>query len=421
MKTQVLFLINLLLFCNTVLAAPDVSKMYWVDSSQNAVLRANLDGTDSEVIVDELSAPFGISIDPVHEYIFWSDNITNSIYRANLEGQNVLTIITGLVTPNHLAVDTIHEKIYWSDRGTGKVQRANLNGSNVENIITGLASPRGVGVDAVSGYLYCVDTAGTIYRSSLEGTGLIPLLSNLDYPFCMTLDLVHGKIFWAEISYDKIRGANLDGSDIYDLVTTGLSAVTGIDVDTIGNKLYFTDFHYDRISRCNPDGSDFETILEVGALPNDIALYIVPEPSPIAVVVDIKPGSCPNPVNVRSNAVLHVAILGTNEFDVTQVDPASIRLAGVEPFRSAYKDVAAPVSDTNECACTTAGRDGFPDLTLKFKTKDIVTAIGDFNDGEVLILGLTGVLYDSTPIEGEDCIVIHGSRKIPQKKPNIKK
>lgn len=43
------------------------------------------------------------------------------------------------------------------------------------------------------------------------------------------------------------------------------------------------------------------------------------------VPIDIKPQSCPNPINVKSRGVLPVAILGTAEFDVTTIDPASIR------------------------------------------------------------------------------------------------
>jgi len=136
----------------------------------------------------------------------------------------------------------------------------------------------------------------------------------------------------------------------------------------------------------------------------------IPEPA-IEVAVDIKPGTCPNPVNVKSTGVLPIAILGSEEFDVTDVDVASIQLAGVEPLRSGYEDVATPVSDTNDCNCITDGPDGFLDLTLKFKTQRIVEAVGDVNDGDELQLELIGVLFDETPIEGTDCILIRGRHK----------
>lgn len=143
---------------------------------------------------------------------------------------------------------------------------------------------------------------------------------------------------------------------------------------------------------------------------NDSTLIIVPKPATV-VAVDIKPGGCPNPLNVKSSGVLPVAILGTDDYDITTIDPTSIRLTGVEPIRSSYEDVATPVSDSNDCNCTEEGPDGFLDLTLKFKTQRIAEAIGDVNHGDVLELPLTGVLSDETPIEGADCILIKGRHR----------
>jgi hypothetical protein len=46
----------------------------------------------------------------------------------------------------------------------------------------------------------------------------------------------------------------------------------------------------------------------------------------LPVALDIKPGSCPNPINIKSKGVLPTAIVGTSCFDVTQIDPASVLL-----------------------------------------------------------------------------------------------
>lgn len=54
---------------------------------------------------------------------------------------------------------------------------------------------------------------------------------------------------------------------------------------------------------------------------------------PSQVPVDVKPTSCPNPLNVGSKGVLPIAILGAEDFDVTTVDPESVRLEGVAPLR----------------------------------------------------------------------------------------
>ncbi len=131
----------------------------------------------------------------------------------------------------------------------------------------------------------------------------------------------------------------------------------------------------------------------------------------VEVALDIKPGGCPNPLNVKSKGVLPAAILGTEDVDVTMIDPTSIRLAGVEPLRSSIEDVAAPVADANECDCTTAGPDGYADLTLKFESQAIIEAIGEVNDGQIVALPVTGVLTDGTPIEGADCVLVFGRYK----------
>ena len=52
------------------------------------------------------------------------------------------------------------------------------------------------------------------------------------------------------------------------------------------------------------------------------------ECEPVVVLVDIKPGSYPNVINLGSHGVIPVAILTTEEFDATTVDPDTVELAG---------------------------------------------------------------------------------------------
>jgi hypothetical protein len=132
-----------------------------------------------------------------------------------------------------------------------------------------------------------------------------------------------------------------------------------------------------------------------------------------AIAIDIKPTSCRNPLNVKSKGVLPVAILGDESFDVTQVDPASVRLEGVAPLRWDREDVATPfepyLGKQDAFDCTEAGPDGYLDLTLKFNSQEVVAALGAVNDGDVLVLQLTGNLmeeFGGNSIIGEDVVVI---------------
>jgi hypothetical protein len=50
-------------------------------------------------------------------------------------------------------------------------------------------------------------------------------------------------------------------------------------------------------------------------------------------------------------------------------------------------------------------------MTLRFNTQEIVEAVSDIYYVNVLPLTLTAVLYDGTPIEGTDCVIIRGQSK----------
>lgn len=140
--------------------------------------------------------------------------------------------------------------------------------------------------------------------------------------------------------------------------------------------------------------------------------------SPIAVHLDIMPGSCPGSLNARTSAnenadprsmaggALPVAILGTSELDVTEIDVSSLRLEGVPPAKHGYEDVATPGESNRACACSTEGPDGGIDLKLKFKRSEIVAALGAVRDREIRSLTLTGQLLDGTPFEASDCVRI---------------
>jgi hypothetical protein len=139
----------------------------------------------------------------------------------------------------------------------------------------------------------------------------------------------------------------------------------------------------------------------------------------LMVPIDIKPGSCPNPLNMDGTGVLPVAIMGTDELDVTQIDPASIALEGVSPLRWSLEDAGFPYEpftgkempyDCIEYHPHEHGVfDGIYDLSLKFKAQEVVAALGEIHDGDVLVLQLTGELkeeFGGTTLVGEDVVVI---------------
>jgi len=124
---------------------------------------------------------------------------------------------------------------------------------------------------------------------------------------------------------------------------------------------------------------------------------------------------CPNPLNVKSKGVLPVAILGTKDFDVAGIHPETICLTmdgarnSVLPVRWSFEDVATPFEGGLR-GCNESEPDGSMDLTLKFRTQDVVAAIGEVIDGEELVLTISGKLRDEdeneTEFKGSDSVII---------------
>jgi len=112
--------------------------------------------------------------------------------------------------------------------------------------------------------------------------------------------------------------------------------------------------------------------------------------SPVVVVsvdIAIKSGSDPSVVNPRSRGVMPVAIFGSDDFDVADIDVTSLTFG----FGDA---LAASVSRRNR----DVDADGFPYLLLHFRTAETGVEIGDTE------ACLSGETLDGTPFGGCDTI-----------------
>jgi hypothetical protein len=208
---------------------------------------------------------------------------------------------------------------------------------------------------------------------------------------------------WFDCCTDGYAIGSLDG--VWAMFGQFLASPTGID----------------QWAAVSSDGGSISLELDVGRRVRFDTIQLVS--------VDIKPGSCPNPINVKSKGVLPAAIMGTDNFDVTTIDPASLRLRlkgtedeGVAPLRWALADVGAPFEpfigkedcyeDCVDCSCA----DGFLDLVFHFDTQEVVAYLGEVDDEDCLVLEITGALKEDsggTPIIGEDVVrmLVKGKQK----------
>lgn len=151
------------------------------------------------------------------------------------------------------------------------------------------------------------------------------------------------------------------------------------------------------------------------AVQADLTALMATAVQTLEVPFDLKPRSCPNPINSRRRGVFSAAILGTETLDVTQIDPTSIKVMGISPIHYAYEDITEPyapyLGKTEARECTTAGSDGHLDLTLKFKTAELNTALQGqlFENRQTLPISMTAELIDGDsviPLIGEDVILV---------------
>ena len=258
-------------------------KVYWTDES---ISWADLGGHDHNAEYLSSSAS-SIALDVDSGKIYWINPDTQTIQRADLNGQNIEAILT--VSDGYpqeiILLDVDGGKIYWTNPGTQAIQRADLNGQNAEHFfdvgqlhLTGQLAD--IALDLDRGKIYWTDSGiegrywsalrtGTLQRVDLDGQNREVLFDPIvRRPHGIALDM--DKMYWSDSIAGSILRANLDGSGM-EVLVTGLDAPKGIAL-TAGHKIYWADSGTGKIQTADLDGSQVEDIVTGLDRPSAIAL-----------------------------------------------------------------------------------------------------------------------------------------------------
>lgn len=163
-------------------------KIYWSDRGDVGdqkvnpkIMRSNLGGSSVEAIVSsDLMSPVGIALDTPNGKLYFTDRYANDIKRANLDGSDVEVVVRDTEYPVDLALDLEQRTFYWTARQAGGLYRADLDGNGIDGasltpIVTGLHAPIGVALDRKNGRLFYTDVitaskSGGIWEADLDGT-----------------------------------------------------------------------------------------------------------------------------------------------------------------------------------------------------------------------------------------------------------
>jgi hypothetical protein len=268
--------------------------------------------------------------------------------------------------------------------------------------------PEGLTVDPVTGRVWVsvLGVGGIIEINPTDGTVINRIEQNF-VAMALGFNPISRTIFFADAGDEVIKEIGMDGTGLTTVFNPGVGAIFGMAFTPTGDLVLL----------------DFAAVDYGIPLPSQLLLYDSSDDADnvfttsipiIQVPFDIKPGSCPNPINLKSKGIIPTAIVGTSSFDVTQVDPASLLLEGVSPLRWAYVDATSPFEPTagkQDCNedCEELCPDGSLDLVLNYDSQEIIATFADVEDGECLVLHITGNLKDEfggTPIVGEDVALI---------------
>ncbi len=173
-------------------------KLYWGDREGMRVMRANLDGSQVETLVevgrgdkdrrDQARWCVGITIDPKLGKIYWTqkgpdDAGLGRIFRANIDipkGESpanrtdIEVLFDQLPEPIDLELDLENRALYWTDRGDpprgNTVNRAPIDKKAVpEILITHLMEGIGIALDVPGNRMFVTDFAGSVYSADLDG------------------------------------------------------------------------------------------------------------------------------------------------------------------------------------------------------------------------------------------------------------
>jgi hypothetical protein len=176
--------------------------LYWCDREGMRVMRAGLDGSRIETLVDTSQGDqrpgadatrwcVGITVDPKRGQIYWTqkgpdDAGQGRIFRANIDipkGQTaanrseIEVLFDHLPEPIDLELDLDNRVLYWTDRGDpprgNTVNRAPIDDdtpNTPEIVLTHLMEGIGIALDIPGDRMFVTDLAGSVYTARLDGS-----------------------------------------------------------------------------------------------------------------------------------------------------------------------------------------------------------------------------------------------------------
>ena len=251
--------------------------IYWTNmgnpsANDGSIERADLDGKNTTHIVPpgETFTPKQLQLDKKNGKLYWSDREGMRVMRANLNGSNVETLVDtsqGEARPGRdatkwcvgMALDVEGGKFYWTQKGPDNAGQGRIFRANLE-------IPKG--------------------QSPANRKDIEVLFGNLPEPIDLDLDLENRIMYWTDrgdpprgntvnrAPMDAAPGARKDPEIVFDHLMEGI----GLALDLKGGRMFLTDFA-GSVYSANLDGSNKKALLVAEGNLTGIAYAEIPESS----------------------------------------------------------------------------------------------------------------------------------------------
>uniref|UniRef100_A0A8C1Q5I3 Low density lipoprotein receptor-related protein 6 n=1 Tax=Cyprinus carpio TaxID=7962 RepID=A0A8C1Q5I3_CYPCA len=223
----------------------------------------------NRMVIDELQSPDimlpihslrnvrAIDYDPLDRQLYWIDSKQSAIRRAQEDGNQVslVTVVSGAslgLQPYDLSIDVYSRFIYWTSEVTNVINVTRTDGSRVGVVLRGEHDkPRAIVVNPERGYMYFTnlqERSPKIERAALDGTEReVLFFSNLGKPAALAVDSELGKLFWVDMDLRRIESSDLSGANRIVIEDSNILQPVGLTV--FGNFLYWIDRQQQMIER----------------------------------------------------------------------------------------------------------------------------------------------------------------------------
>jgi len=241
-------------FPDGLVVDPAAGHIYWTNmgnfkKNDGSIFRSDLDGKNLITIVPPggTFTPKQLKLEKKSGKLYWSDREGMRVMRANLDGSKVETLVDtshGDPRPGPdarkwcvgIAVDTEGGKFYWTQKGPdnageGRIFRANIeipqgqspaNRTDIELLYENLPEPIDLDLDLGNRTVYWTDRGDAPHGNTVNRAPMDPppgnrkepeiLFTHLEEGIGLALDLKGGRMFITDFA-GSLRSANLDGSN----------------------------------------------------------------------------------------------------------------------------------------------------------------------------------------------------------------